>query len=74
MNEHGAYADLHDGTSMGGSLVFKDRPSFLNVLTDIMSEAASKDALVARLNGTSNSVSMIMCVGDEAKDERLHAF
>lgn len=65
LNEHGAYLDVHDGTSMGGSLVYEDRPSVINSLTDIMSEAASMDALVARLNGINNSTSLILSVADE---------
>ena len=65
LNEHGAYIDIHDGTSMGGSVVAEVRPSILNLLTDIISEAASKDALVARLNGINISTSLILSVGDE---------
>lgn len=65
LNEHGAYLDVHDGTSMGGAVVYEDRPSITNVITDIMSEVASKDALVARLNGINNSISLILSVGDE---------
>lgn len=65
LNEHGVYLDVHDGTSMGGSLVFEDRPSIINVLTDIMSETASLKALVTRLNGSSNSTSLILSIGDE---------
>ena len=65
VNEHGAYIDVHDGTSMGGSVVAEIRPSILNLLTDIISEAASKDAIVARLNGVNISTSLILSVGDE---------
>ncbi len=28
INEHGVYIDLHDGTSMGGLVVFGDRSPF----------------------------------------------
>jgi len=65
LNEHGVYLDVHDGTSMGGSLVFEDRPSILNVLTDLMSETTSLKALLSRLNGIWHSTSMILSVGDE---------
>jgi hypothetical protein len=71
LNEHGAYMDVHDGTSMGGQVVYEDRPSSLNTLTDIMSEAASKDALVARLNGTANTVSFIISLGDNGSGESV---
>ena len=65
LNELGVYLDVHDGTSMGGSLVFLERPSIINVLTDLMSESASLSALVSRLNGMLNSTSMILSVADE---------
>ncbi|HBG98720.1 MAG TPA: hypothetical protein DDY29_08340 [Rhodobacteraceae bacterium] len=71
LNEHGAYMDMHDGTSMGGQVVYEDRPSVLNILTDIISEAASKDALVARLNGTANTVSFIIGLGDNGSGESV---
>lgn len=67
MNEHGVYLDVHDGTSMGGSLVFEDRPSILNVLVDLMSEAPSLSALISRLNGIWLSTSMILSIADEAE-------
>ena len=65
INEHGVYLDLHDGTSMGGSLVFFERPSILNTLTDLLSESDSLRALVSKLNGILNSTSMILSVADE---------
>jgi hypothetical protein len=66
LNEHGAYLDVHDGTSMGGSVVYEDRPSLLNTLVDIMSEAASKDSIVSRINGINNSISIILSIADES--------
>ena len=65
LNEHGVYFDLHDGTSMGGSLIYKQRPSLLNTLTDFISECGSLDSLISRFNGTSNSASTIFSMGDE---------
>jgi hypothetical protein len=65
LNEHGVYLDVHDGTSMGGSVVYVERPSILNVLGDLMSEVPSLAALVSRLNGINSSTSMILSVGDE---------
>lgn len=65
LNEHGVYLDLHDGTSMGGSLIYKERASILNLLTDFMCECTSLSALIARLNGTCNSASIILSIGDE---------
>ena len=65
LNEHGVYFDLHDGTSMGGSLIFKERASILGILVDLMSETASLSALIARLNGTMNSASIILSLADE---------
>lgn len=66
LNEHGVYLDLHDGTSMGGSVVYSERPPTLNQLSDLMSETASLPALVKRLNGIAVSTSNILTVGDEA--------
>ncbi|NNL35216.1 MAG: hypothetical protein HKP35_05315 [Silicimonas sp.] len=65
LNEHGVYLDVHDGTSMGGSVVYEDRPSVINTLVDLLSESASLDALVARLNEIWHSTSMILTIGDE---------
>lgn len=65
LNEHGVYFDLHDGTSMGGSLIYTERPSLLNLLTDFISESASLDSLISRFNGTSNSAATIFTMGDE---------
>ena len=65
LNEHGVYLDIHDGTSMGGSVVYEDRPSILNALIDLLSETASLTALVSRLNGIWHSTSMILSIADE---------
>ncbi|KXX71577.1 C45 family peptidase [Flammeovirga sp. SJP92] len=65
VNEHGVYLDIHDGTSMGGSLVFLERPSLLNTLTDFMSESADLQSLKNRFNGTLNSVSIIFTIADK---------
>ncbi len=64
LNEHGVYFDLHDGTSMGGSLIYLERPSLLSLTTDFMSECASLDSLISRFNGTSNSAATIFSMGD----------
>jgi hypothetical protein len=66
LNEHGTYLDIHDGTSMGGSVVYVERPPILNILSDLMSEVASRSALVARLNGITQSTSLIYSLADEA--------
>ncbi|ANQ52586.1 hypothetical protein MY04_5254 [Flammeovirga sp. MY04] len=65
MNEKGVYIDVHDGTSMGGSVVFLERPSILNELIDIMSESPSLDAVKSRFNGMNNSVSIIFTIADK---------
>ncbi|WP_044201111.1 C45 family peptidase [Flammeovirga sp. OC4] len=64
MNEKGVYLDVHDGTSMGGSLVYKERPSILNTMVDIVSESPSLEAVKARFNGINNSVSIIFTIAD----------
>ena len=65
LNEQGVYLDVHDGTSMGGSVVYMERPSTLNNLRDFMAETPSFAALVKRLNGTNNSVSNILSLAGE---------
>lgn len=66
VNEHGAYFDIHDGTSMGGSVVYEERPPVPNTLVDLIAESASLPALVKRLNGMANSTSLILTLADEA--------
>jgi hypothetical protein len=66
LNEHGVYLDVHDGTSMGGSVVYFDRPSVLNGISDMVAESASLEAIVRRLNGAAISASMILNLADES--------
>ena len=63
-NEHGVYIDLHDGSSMGGSVVFADRAPFMNVLVDVLSETSSLDAVISRLNASRTSVGVILTLAD----------
>jgi hypothetical protein len=63
-NEHGVYIDLHDGSSMGGSVVFADRAPFMNVLVDIISETKSLDAAIKRFNASRTSVGLILSLAD----------
>ena len=65
LNEQGVYLDVHDGSSMGGSVVYEERPSTLNGLVDMMAEVPSLPALVKRLNGVRDSMSVILSLGDE---------
>ncbi|MBD0401926.1 C45 family peptidase [Flammeovirga sp. EKP202] len=65
MNEHGVYLDVHDGTSMGGSIVFLERPSLLNTLTDLLSETADLRSIKSRFNGMLNSLSIIFTLADK---------
>ena len=65
LNEQGVYLDAHDGSSMGGSVIYEERPSTLNSLADMMAEVPSLAALVKRLNGVSDSMSVILTLGDE---------
>ena len=65
INEHGVYIDLHDGTSMGGSVVFADRTPFANVMCDMLSETTSLEALLNRFNSTRTSMSLILSLADQ---------
>jgi hypothetical protein len=67
INEHGAYIDLHDGTSMGGSIVYMGRPPIVNVYLDFLAETATLEGLVTRINGTAQSTSTIVTVADETR-------
>ena len=65
INEHGVYIDIHDGTAMGSSVIYGDRSPVFNLLCDIISETASLDALVSRLNTTQASMSTILNLADQ---------
>ena len=65
LNEHGVYLDNHDGTSMGGSVVYTGRPPIMNLLSDLITETASRSALVKRFNGIAQSTSLIFSLADE---------
>ena len=65
INEYGVYIDLHDGSSMGGSVVFEDRAPFMNVLVDILSESKTLDAAISRFNAARTSVGLILSIADE---------
>jgi hypothetical protein len=64
VNEHGVYIDMHDGSSMGGALVYKDRASFLNATFDMMAECDHAEAVSDRMNSLSSDVSLIYSVAD----------
>lgn len=66
LNEHGVYLDVHDGTSMGGIVIYKDRPPITGILSDIISDTASVEGLIKRLNGTNCSASLILNLADES--------
>lgn len=65
INEHGAYMDLHDGSSMGSSIVCKERIPCTNILADLMAESPSLTAMVHRLNTYNMSTAMILTLADE---------
>ena len=65
INEHGVYIDTHDGTSMGGSVIFADRTPFPNALCDIISETASLEAVLSRINSAQSSMSLILTLADQ---------
>ncbi len=66
VNDHGVYLDIHDGTSMGGSIVTLERPSILNTVIDLLSETNSLPALSSRFNGLQTSISIIFTLVDKA--------
>ena len=64
INEHGVYIDLHDGTSMGGSVIFADRAPFPNALCDMLSETESLKAALRRFNTARTSMGLILTIAD----------
>lgn len=64
VNDKGLYLDMHDGTSMGGNVVFLDRCSFLNSLFDILVECDHAEAASRRLNTIRNDSSFILTIAD----------
>jgi len=64
VNEKGVYADLHDGTSMGGNIVFLDRASFVNAVFDMMAECDHAEAVGNRFNSQRNDLSWIWTIAD----------
>ena len=66
INEHGVYMDLHDGTSMGGSVLFENRAPFLQTLSDMLAETASLEALIRRFNSSRVTWGVIMNLADES--------
>jgi hypothetical protein len=64
VNEKGVYMDVHDGTSMGGNVVYIDRASILNAFSDLMVECDHAEAVSDRLNTLRNDASWIFTVAD----------
>lgn len=64
LNDKGVYMDLHDGTSMGGNVVFADRGSFVNSVFDMMAECDHAEAVSDRMNSLRNDLSWIWTVAD----------
>jgi hypothetical protein len=65
INEQGVYFDVHDGSSMGGSVVYIDRSSTLNALNDLIAETPTMEALTRRMNSAAASISYILNIADE---------
>ncbi|WP_281615930.1 C45 family autoproteolytic acyltransferase/hydolase [Flammeovirga sp. SubArs3] len=64
LNEKGVYMDIHDGSSMGGTIVATERPPILNTVVDILSEVNSSDEVKTKFNGLLSSISIILTVAD----------
>ncbi len=65
INEHGVYIDIHDGTSMGGSVIYGDRAPTFNVLCDIISESTSLEAVISRINTIQVTMSTVLNLADK---------
>lgn len=64
VNNKGVYADLHDGTSMGGNVVSAEKPSFLNSVFDYLAECDSLDAISSRFQASRTDVPCIWMLAD----------
>lgn len=64
VNDKGVYADLHDGTSMGGNIVSAEKPSFLNSVFDFLAECDSLEAISARFQASRTDVACIWMLSD----------
>jgi hypothetical protein len=71
LNDQGLYLDLHDGTSMGGAVVYLGRSPLINSLTDALAEVDDVDALGARLCSIRADISNICQVADK-KEARCY--
>ncbi|CAM4347714.1 C45 family autoproteolytic acyltransferase/hydolase [Vibrio agarivorans] len=64
VNDKGVYADLHDGTSMGGNVVSSEKPSFLNSVFDYLAECDTLEAISARFQAARTDVPCIWMLAD----------
>ncbi len=64
INDQGLYFDLHDGTSMGGAVIYMGRSPLLNSLTDALAEVDDVDALGTRLCSIRADISNICQMAD----------
>jgi hypothetical protein len=71
VNEHGCYMDIHDGTSMGGSVVALERIPLTSLLSDLMAESASLKAMTHRITTYIPSTSIILSLADENGAESI---
>ena len=65
INDKGLYFDLHDGTSMGGAVIYMGRSPLLNSLTDALAEVDDVDALAKRLCSIRADISNICQMADK---------
>ena len=63
-NEKGVYMDLHDGSSMGGDMVYVDRTCMANDTFDWMIECPNAVSMARRFNASKSSISLIYSVAD----------
>ena len=64
VNDKGMYMDLHDGTSMGGNVIYNDRASFCNAVFDMMAECHHAEAVSTRMNSQRTDLSCIWGIAD----------
>ena len=72
VNDKGVYADLHDGTSMGGNVLSVEKPSFLNSVFDFLAESDSIEAMSARFQASKTDIPTIWMLAD--KTGKAHSY
>ena len=68
-NDKGVYADMHDGTSMGGNVIAAERPCFEHSVFDFMCDGDSTSAIASRFGASRGEFPCIWGIADRGGDK-----